>query len=177
MYTSTYQRLYLTSKYGQAEFDRCPGVRLLPKYENWLLSPVIDLGCGTGDTVRAIREKGFTCMGVDQVDIGNDMVVADITRPLPMDLAKSAICIDVFEHLTDDRVEDILKNMKRVTRQVISVNNADSFEDNVSINLHINKKSFHDWDEFIRKHLLIVKTAMIHDNQKLYLCERKIHDA
>ena len=65
-----YQRIYEQHDwYGDAEQGRCPGVRLLPLYQSWLEGSVVDLGCGRGHTVQAIRELDFRCDGIDQVKI------------------------------------------------------------------------------------------------------------
>lgn len=123
-----YQKLY-TEKglhYGSAARDRCPGVRYLPTYEKWIESPIIDLGCGTGDTVKALRDKGFECDGVDQVRLDNDMIVSDITIPMNLSMYNTALCIDVLEHLDERGIDQVLDNMTQTQRSVISIHTGSS---------------------------------------------------
>ena len=78
-----YQSIYDENPwYGNAEEDRCPGVRLLPEYQDWLVGPVIDLGCGRGHVVEALIEAGLEAEGIDQIVCNPKMRVGDITKPI-----------------------------------------------------------------------------------------------
>lgn len=170
---SLYQRIYDENPwYGNAEQGRCPGVRLLPEYQEWLLSPVIDLGCGRGQTVEKLREEGFEADGIDQISNHPDMRVGDITKPI-QDIEKfqSAVCIDCIEHLYEDQVLGLFENMKRVKRQAFSIHNGPST--GTGQELHVNRKSFIDWTKLVRDHFDIASAIQISEEQILYLTQTK----
>jgi len=168
-----YQKIYEESSwYGNANVGRCPGVRLIPYYIDYLIAPVADLGCGRGHTVLALREKELDCKGYDQIDLGSKMVIADITKPIELTDFRSVVCIDVIEHLLDEDLEGLFENFRRVGRQAISINN--SVSEYEGVDLHINKKNFEDWFSFIEKRgLVVARSIPIHENQVLYLTETK----
>lgn len=45
---------------------------------------VYDLGCGSGNLVKALREKGYDAFGVD-VRAGDNILAADLNKPLPLE--------------------------------------------------------------------------------------------
>ncbi len=167
-----YQRIYETFEwYGNAEEDRCPGVRLIPMYESWLRSPLLDLGCGRGHTVEELRRRGFTCEGIDQVDLANGMRVGDICRPIPdMHRFESVLCIDCIEHLPDAQVSCLFDNMKRVEHQAFSIHNGES--KGTGEELHVNRKPFEEWEEWIGSAFVIEEIVPVNRQQKLYLTRR-----
>jgi len=168
-----YQHLYDDPllKYGDANFNRCPGTRFLPLYEHWLRSPVFDFGCGRGHTVVAMKRRGFVAMGMDMVDTGSGMFIGDITQPVSDVLDyKTAISIDVFEHLLDEDLFGLIKNMQHAERQVISVHTGRAHEQGVKQDLHINKKSFEDWDFFLSKFFDVDKFERTGRQRGLFYC-------
>lgn len=169
---SQYQRIYAEFDwYGDARQGRCPGVRLLPRYRDWLLSPVLDLGCGRGHTVEALRGLGFVAEGLDQVDIGRGMRVGDICRPIAdIRSFRSVVCIDCIEHLTDRQVEGLVANMVQVERQAFSIHNGSSRD--TGEELHVNRKPFREWERILSTSFQIEKKIMIHREQMLYLTTR-----
>ena len=166
---SQYQRIYEDFDwYGDARQDRCPGVRLLPLYRGWLLSPVLDLGCGRGHTVEALREHGFVAEGIDQVAVNPEMRVGDICGPIAdIRSFESVVCIDCIEHLGDRELRGLFDNMLQVERQAFSIHNGPSRE--TGEELHVNRKSFRDWDRIVGERFRIEKKIMIHEQQTLYL--------
>jgi len=169
-----YQRLYddPTLFYGFADKDRCPGVRLLPFYHKWLHGRIIDLGCGTGDTVEALRKIGFDVDGIDQIVLDNGMLTGDITTKMTLTQYETALCVDVFEHILDDPLTHLMKNMAQVKYQIISIHNAATFE-NLDEDLHVNKKQFSEWRWILLRWFDVVEDITIHEYQHLYLCQRK----
>lgn len=168
-----YQKIYDENEwYGDADHDRCPGVRLLPKYQEWLLSPVMDLGCGRGQTVERLREQGIEADGIDQITSHPGMQVGDITKPIPgMEKYRSAVCVDCIEHLYEEQVIGLFANMKKVERQAFSIHNGESAE--TGQELHVNRRSFIEWGALIREHFDIAAAIKIHDQQMLYLTKSK----
>ncbi len=168
-----YQKIYDENPwYGNADDERCPGVRLLPNYLEWLIEPVMDLGCGRGQTVEQLRKHGLSADGIDQVKNHPEMRVGDITQPIG-DLAQynSVVCVDCIEHLYEDQVLGLFENMKHVQRQAFSIHNGEST--GTGQELHVNRQSFDQWSELIRQHFDIVETIAIHDEQMLYLTQSK----
>ena len=165
-----YQTIYENEKwYGDAGENRCPGVRLIPNYVRYLVEPVIDLGCGRGHTVVALRAMNYDCIGIDQVEINDDMIVGDITKPIEFE-AKTTICMDVIEHIPDEQLIGLFENMRKAERQVFSIHNGESWYKGED--LHVNKKPFADWMAFIVENGLgIVDTKVIHSNQWLFFTE------
>jgi len=172
-----YQEIYEQHEwYGNAHEDRCPGVRLIPEYEEWIQSPVLDLGCGRGHTVEKLRELGFEANGIDQIAIHPEMRVGDITKPLEdMKRYKSVACIDCIEHLYEEQVLGLFENMKQVERQAFSIHNGPS--NDTGQELHVNRMDFIDWYRLISQHFDIGAAIKIHDEQMLYLTKRKTGSA
>ena len=174
----TYKAIYKDKhlKYGQAEHDRCPGVRYFPRYMNWICSPVLDLGCGTGDTVRLLKRNCFLATGYDWIPVLPEVgQQADITEPLPMILllnVSSSICIDVFEHVDDRGITGILKNLARTNRQAITVHTGSHVVHGVE--LHINQKPVEEWRELIGQYLKIRSQEPLASNRFLFLCEKRL---
>ena len=169
-----YQKLYTETTYGQAAVNRCPGVRNFPHYEDFLLPPIIDLGCGNGDTVRHLREHGFFSDGVDWINLTNDMMVRDITEPLDLRGYNTALCIDVLEHIPCVLVENVIENLKKVRRQVVAIHTGAASGGPKHIQLHVTQLSFKEWDIIFDVHFNIIRTVILEPTvRKLYLMEAK----
>ncbi len=168
-----YQRIYDENPwYGDAHQGRCPGVRLLPQFWQWLLSPVLDLGCGRGHTVDALREMGMVAEGIDQISNNSTMRVGDITRPISdMEKFNSIVCVDCIEHLYPPQVAGLLENMKRVQRQAFSIHNGEST--GTGQELHVNRLNFDRWRKLIEPNFEIVSEIEIMPEQMLYLTQSK----
>ena len=171
--SSLYQRIYDENPwYGDAEQGRCPGVRLLPHYEDWLMGPVMDLGCGRGQTVERLIANGFQAEGIDQIQNNPAMRVGDITKPIDgLAQFNSVVCVDCIEHLVDEQVLGLFENMKQVKRQAFSIHNGEST--GTGQELHVNRKSFQEWAILIRKHFEIAAAIEINHEQMLYLTQSK----
>ena len=112
-----YQKVYdQNPRYGCAATGSCPAVRLLPLYLEWLLSPVLDLGCGNGDTVDALECQGFGAVGIDFIRSaktdGTRIRTGDITKPIDnIREFRSGLCIDVLEHVDPANEDGLLRNL------------------------------------------------------------------
>lgn len=168
-----YQKLYDNKErhYGVAAYNRCPGVRHIPRYKHWLRGNIIDIGCGTGDTVNAVRALGFVCSGIDQISNNPDMIVGDVTIPIEgIDKFDTAVCMDVVEHILDGELKGMFDNLSKVKRQVISIHNGPSTEGH-GIELHVNRKPFEDWRNILSLTFNIKEEIELQKVQHLYLCE------
>ncbi len=174
-----YQELYTDKdlNYGSAEHDRCPGVRYFKHYSAHLLDPILDLGCGNGDTVRYLESQGFIAEGIDHINLNNGMMVGRIDVPLDDTPYLTAISIDVFEHLYDDQLLIVLDNMAKMVHQVITVNTLPSIEQGYPIDLHINKKTLTEWLIFIETKLTIRDTILLGSNRFMFLGGKEVTDA
>ena len=173
-----YQNIYEKHDYyGNAEIDRCPGVRLMPLYQHHLIPKVLDIGCGRGHTCKALNESGIAATGIDLVSLNNGMQVGDATQPLDMSDYSSVVCIDVIEHLTDVQVEGLFNNMLKVKRQAFSIFWGSDIVDGVQ--LHINQKRHSEWRKIIEAKFKIIEDVETTYNgkpqprQRLYLTETK----
>lgn len=168
-----YQHIYETEDwYGNAEINRCPGVRLFPLYRHWLQSPVMDIGCGRAHTVQHLRQNGFEADGVDQIDLDNGMLVADITQPLRLaGTYQTALCIDVIEHIDDAGVLRLFENFKQCPRQAFSIHNGESICNGED--LHINRKPFDEWRTLIESHFALIEEIPTNPEQMLYLTSNR----
>ena len=168
-----YQKIYDDNPwYGDADQGRCPGVRLMPEYKDWLLSPVMDLGCGRGQTVERLRSSGMQADGMDQIVNNPDMRVGDITKPIEgIGNYASVVCVDCIEHLYPEQVLGLFENMKQVKRQAFSIHNGEST--GTGQELHVNRMSFPDWTKLIREHFDIASAIKITEDQMLYLTQAK----
>ena len=167
-----YQWLYEREDlhYGQAKYDRCPGVRYIPKYKKWLEGKIIDFGCGTGDTVKELRKLGYEADGIDQIKLPFGMMYGDITKPNIYNY-DTAICIDVFEHIDDEGLEGLLYNMKQCKKQIINVHVKETKSKGPEgEELHINIKTFDEWEKFIKKHLKVNEIIDQGKRRRMFLC-------
>ncbi len=172
MHKEIYQKLYEQGDYGNASKDKCPGVRYFRHYRKWLLSPIMDLGCGTGDTVGLMRQQGYHAEGIDQIDIGNGMVIGDITDPRTvLDGYSTMTCLDVLEHLDLEGISNVLSMMADAGRQVITVHSGPSNWHGVD--LHVTQRPVEWWEEKIGEYLKIVRRADLDFMRYLFLCESK----
>lgn len=173
-----YQALYDTPElhYGDSDYQKCPVVRYMPLYQEWLLPPVIELGCGRGQGVQILRSKEIPTDGIDQIELDNGMMVGDITKPMDLSRYSTSLCIDVFEHIKDEGLIGLIENMKQTKRQVISVHCLPAMEySQVTYydNLHINLKTPKKWRELLSEHFNIVKEIEIDNKIRyIYLLER-----
>jgi hypothetical protein len=133
------------------------------------LEPVVaDIGCGRGEVVRLLNNDGIEAFGIDQIDLSNGMLVGDITKPIDR-AYKSAICIDVVEHIDDEALVGLIENMKKAEKQVLSTASMKSRATGPNgEKLHINIKTPEEWVAYLEEHFVI------HDTVK-YSADRWLH--
>jgi hypothetical protein len=171
---SIYQYLYdCTPKYGRPNFNSCPGISFYPYYEKWLEAPIMDLGCGTGDTVIFMRKNNLSADGMDQVIFHPQMLVGDICDPLPeMSRYATGLCIDVIEHIHDDKVFGLLSNLGRCKKQIISIHNKPAeYRGPNGEELHVNLKPFSEWKAILDRYFEVCREISVSEVQTLYLCK------
>lgn len=166
-----YQHLYTETHYSDHRKKKSPGVRFMPLYLHWVKGKVIDLGCGMGGVVDILRQIGFRADGIDWVDLDNGMMVGDITEDLNLKgRYDTAICMDVLEHISYEKTEDVLRNLWNVKRQVMSFQFGPSgWKGPNGEELHINQIGFGEWQKLLHKHFDIRKVMEPRPNKKMYL--------
>jgi len=170
-----YQALYddKNLNYGNAHMERCPGTGFYPHYKDWLVNPIIDLGCGRGHTVELMVKDGYKATGIDQIECHPDMLVGDITSKMDLASWTTALCIDVFEHLYDEQLDTVMLNMQVCDYQIISVANMETSEHGFGVNLHVNIKSMEEWYDLLNRYFVVKDEYIRGPNRKLFYCERR----
>jgi len=160
--------------YGRAEANHCPGIRLYPHYKNYLKGKIIDLGSGTGQTVKFFRALKFDAYGLDWIKPRTKYCKkANITLSSDWKKYTTATCFDVIEHLTNAQVTGLFNNMTACKYQIFSIANTPSIvtlNDGSKIDLHINKKSFKIWRGIILDYFQILREIPVRNYQRLYIC-------
>jgi predicted TPR repeat methyltransferase len=138
-------------------------------FKIWLKGKIIDLGCGRGLYVNELRKLGFNIDGIDFIKLNNDMKTGNITKQIDLSKYNTCICLDVFEHLKNNEVIQVLKNMQQTQHQVIHVNNESSYIN--CIELHINRKPYIEWQKLISEYLEICKPPLKKGWENLFFCK------
>lgn len=168
---AVYQELYSKTDYGNGDCNRSPGVQYLQHFKHFLVPNVIDVGCGTGDTVNLMREQGISADGLDWVSFNNGMMVRDIREPMDFHGYHTAICIDVLEHIEEEHIKCVLQNLARCKRQVVTVHTgpATSYPPK---DLHVTQWSLRKWDNLLSTFFVIKDTITLHPGvRKMYFME------
>jgi len=173
-----YEKIYKELEdYGRASYNHCPGIRLYPHYKDYLSGKIMDLGCGTGETVEFLRNQRFEAFGLDWINPRNSFCKkANITRKSKLGRYSVVTCFDVIEHMTNAQVKALLLNMSSCETQIFTIDNDTSvitLKDGESIELHINRKPFTVWRGIILDYFNIVDEILIRDSKMLYICKKK----
>jgi 2-polyprenyl-3-methyl-5-hydroxy-6-metoxy-1,4-benzoquinol methylase len=100
--------------YQQIECEEEPFAKRLADWISCFLEPltVLDVGCGPGTYVRALRE-----IGVDAIGIDTDKRVAGQQYLLQQSVldtklqAELVLCLEVAEHIDEDKADDLIKSI------------------------------------------------------------------
>lgn len=93
--------------YGDKSFNYAylvSGIALIER-----CSTILDYGCGKGSLARELVRASFNCFQYDPA------VPAHSAPPNPADLV---VCLDVLEHVEPECLDDVLRNIRRLTRKV-----------------------------------------------------------
>lgn len=156
-----YQELYTTTDYGNGALNKSPGVRYYPLFKDFLVGPVADLGCGTGDLVKLLRSEGFDAQGCDWVELNNDMLVADIREQLDLTRFESIVCMDVLEHLELADLPRVMDNLRQAQRVVVSVHNGPSVSHPKGVELHTCRLPLSEWEKLFSAYFTVHKTIVL----------------
>lgn len=176
-----YDDLYNKTEYGKDG----AALKNFHFFERWIEPPFADVGCGRGNIVKRARDKGIQAHGYDIIS-GRFMFQSaealsrygalfsyetDITKHLDLSKYKTAICIDVLEHIPEKAIPQVLKNLATAEKQVISVATIpDKSTDGI---LHVTVKPFTWWDSIISEHMDIIDTLDVEEWHRFYFTRRK----
>jgi glycosyltransferase involved in cell wall biosynthesis len=106
--------------YAGIEQEELPQAKRIAKYvaENMPARSVIDIGCGPGTYVRALREAGQRAVGYDiddrikekEADGLHCESLFDLKLAEPADLI---LCLEVAEHIEEEKADDVVASIVR----------------------------------------------------------------
>lgn len=146
---AVYEKAYKRPKYRMLEWRQDALRDYLEArpiaYPNVGWPTMLDVGCGRGETVQIALDLGVRWTGCDIVGVGvpESIDVIDSATDLPyadseFDLA---ICMDVMEHIPIDDVDQVLREIMRVSkRQFFGISCKDDID-----GFHITVRSPHWW--------------------------------
>tara|TARA_R110000803_G_scaffold56920_1_gene114471 strand:+ start:952 stop:1524 length:573 start_codon:yes stop_codon:yes gene_type:complete len=126
---------------------------------------LIDFGCGTGRPAQKIKDLGLRVVGIDhakncldaEVDIE---FIQSCLWTLPEGLTGDyGLCTDVLEHIPTEKVDDVLRGIKRcVPVCFISVDDVpDNMGALIGEKLHMTVRSLTWWENKLNEHFHYVK--------------------
>ena len=158
-----YKKVYTNKAYkiGQDRFDHA-----VSYIKNWKKGSLLDIGCGRGEILDYVEEKGFKAKGVEIVDdlIDNKRIVRGASHDLPFKnkAFDYVTCLDVIEHIQPEDTEATLKEINRVTKKgaLLSIANYPSRGGN-GVELHINRKPYDTWDTILKETFVDAKVEWL----------------
>lgn len=90
------------------------------------VTSVVDVGCGEGWWAKAFEDRGIPALGIDGAYAesayqGDTFMAADLSVPLPADAGRFdlAICLEVAEHLPEQRAASLVADLCRLADVVM----------------------------------------------------------
>jgi len=128
---------------------------LVSDWIKWFMpKTVLDYGCGMGQYVKAFRDMGVKAWGFELSKFARENSEhSDLySKVVPKEGVNLVICMDVLEHIEEDKVTNILKEIKAVTNDfaVFSI----CFKEDPNFDLdktHKTKKTREWWEYQIRE--------------------------
>ena len=108
---------------------------------------VLDAGCAMGHLVAALRDRGIEAYGVDiskyaiskvREDIRPFCKVGSLTEPLPAGLPDRydlVVTVEVLEHLYEDEGRQAIRNICKLTDEVLFTSTPDDFTEPTHVNV------------------------------------------
>lgn len=141
--------------------------------------PILDFGCGIGHRVHVFRSSGYNCEGYD---IDQDAIKYAFRKAkghiydyIRHDYYYFIYSVDVFEHITDDCLLPIIKNISSLTKKFL-VGITFSDDSNYKYDkTHVNPKTKDEWKEFLSPYFDRVYDApdWFYFNEKYLYCMSK----
>jgi 2-polyprenyl-3-methyl-5-hydroxy-6-metoxy-1,4-benzoquinol methylase len=161
-----YEKVWTTIEaYNQSS----PGLDLADKaikiFKEYKVKSVIDAGCGTGKVLKKFYEAGFLTRGIDitfkawDEEISGSLPIALLMNevclwdlPHWMKAFDAIYCIDVMEHIPEEKVEAVIDNLADRCNKIAIFQIAmfkDRFGDLIGERLHLTIKPKEWWAEKI----------------------------
>lgn len=116
---------------------------------------VLDLGCARGFMVKALQREGKYAIGIDfsryAVDTCDKEVIGsvlwgDITRTIALPETDLVLCLDVMEHIAENKIEQTLDNIFSTKAEYIMFNIGLAGQDEAVLDKsHVTLKSREWW--------------------------------
>lgn len=141
---------------------------------------LLDISAGRGEIIYMACEAGFyPVMGTELVDyLINNTIVYGPPWDLPFqDREFDMLTIfDVMEHLLPDDSVPTIKEVSRVAQTKIAVHISSRPNFNGPDDLHINVKTFAEWDKLLKKHMpdwdVQMKKEFSTETSKCWICRK-----
>lgn len=125
---------------------------------------ILDFGCGPGIMIDYMADRGFDYVGYDRSDEARRLYlerfggypqryVTDLCA-LEMKRFDVMIAFDVFEHLRDDEITDVLERCRPIPDMFVNISR------NWRIPGHINLRTDRSWVEFFAGHGFRLKESL-----------------
>lgn len=128
---------------------------------------IIDFGCGTGRAAQRLQDMGYCVTGVD---FAANCLDEGITVPLvqaclwdmPVIKAKFGFCTDVMEHIPNERVEEVLKQIsERCSSAFFNISTgSDNMGALIGKTLHLTVMNAANWEKLLIKYWGCVETTV-----------------
>jgi 2-polyprenyl-3-methyl-5-hydroxy-6-metoxy-1,4-benzoquinol methylase len=100
--------------YQQIECEEGPFAKRLADWISCSLEPltVLDVGCGPGTYVRALREMGVDAMGIDTDErvVGQEYLLQQSLFDTKLQ-AELVLCLEVAEHIDENKADAVVKSI------------------------------------------------------------------
>lgn len=153
-----YQTMWQFDTYREAS----PGERVVDFFID-LATPsglIVDFGCGTGRAALALHNKGYDVLCMDFASNCRDQEAMclpflqwDLTQPIPS-RANYGYCTDVMEHIPQDDVEDVVRNIMEAAEHVFfQISTVDDvYGKLIGAPLHLSVFPHEKWTKIISKY-------------------------
>lgn len=146
---------------------------------------LLDVGCGRGEMLDYAASLGFELVaGAEQVpELCNDRVtecrIDELWEQCPADTYDLVTSFDVLEHLLPGDEIALIVSAGHIARShiVLTANNRPSVDPTTGADLHINIKTYTEWDRLIRNILEPMGWTVERMTDKAYVSEtwRAVH--
>ena len=117
---------------------------------------VVDVGCGNGSLIKWLVAKNVYAIGIEGSESARKLFEAEDARLFIEDVTKPiiglgsgfdlAVCINVAEHIADDRIDGLIENLYHLARSVFFVSLSEEYAHNWK-----NKYHFRNKEKWIKK--------------------------
>ena len=119
---------------------------------------VLDIGCGIGYFVEFLRKNGISATGIDSApDLGHFwgkkqyFLQGDATKlPFEDNSFDLVFSSDFFEHVPEDKIDDVANEMKRVSKVVLARVAYEAKLDKIQARYHVTNKPKEWWENKLK---------------------------